>query len=443
MKLKSIVVFFALYITCTGISCSPTRKVAAKPNAAPAPVVETGNIPAPAAENKEDEFFINLFKTQPTQFGSILANRKEWNVQVIYTQINRTRNGIPQLKNYYFNRQQATYFYPASSIKFPIALMALEKLNELKIVGLNKYSSMITETAFSGQTPVYNDPNTADGKPSIAQYIKRILLVSDNDAYNRLYEFLGQEYINANLHKKGYPNTQLLHRLSIFLSEEENRHTNPVKFFDSSNRLIYSIPEKINRQVYAKRNDQLGRGYLSNGMLVNNAMDFSKKNRMELADLHQVLISLVFPETVKSSQKFNITNEDRQFVLKYMSQLPSESVFPSYDSSYYDAYVKFLLYGSEQGKLPKNIRIFNKVGDAYGQLIDVAYIVDFEKNIEFMVSASIYCNQDGILNDDHYDYDTIGFPFMKNLGKLLYEHELKRKKNIQPDLSPLIFHYDK
>ena len=443
MKLKSIVVFFALYITCTGISCSPTRKVAAKPNAAPAPVVETGNIPAPAAENKEDEFFINLFKTQPTQFGSILANRKEWNVQVIYTQINRTRNGIPQLKNYYFNRQQATYFYPASSIKFPIALMALEKLNELKIEGLNKYSSMITETAFSGQTPVYNDPNTADGKPSIAQYIKRILLVSDNDAYNRLYEFLGQEQINANLHKKGYPNTQLLHRLSIFLSEEENRHTNPVKFFDSSNRLIYSIPEKINRQVYAKRNDQLGRGYLSNGMLVNNPMDFSKKNRMELADLHQVLISLVFPETVKSSQKFNITNEDRQFVLKYMSQLPSESVFPSYDSSYYDAYVKFLLYGSEQGKLPKNIRIFNKVGDAYGQLIDVAYIVDFEKNIEFMVSASIYCNQDGILNDDHYDYDTIGFPFMKNLGKLLYEHELKRKKNIQPDLSPLIFHYDK
>ena len=67
--------------------------------------------------------------------------------------------------------------------------------------------------------------------------------------------------------------------------------------------------------------------------------------------------------------------------------------------------------------LPKNIRIFNKLGDAYGQMIDVAYVVDFEKRIEFFLSAIIYCNSDGILNDDKYDYKTIGFPFMKNLGK--------------------------
>ncbi|MFZ4771594.1 MAG: hypothetical protein ACOYLO_15530, partial [Ferruginibacter sp.] len=134
---------------------------------------------------------------------------------------------------------------------------------------------------------------------------------------------------------------------------------------------------------------------------------------------------------------------DRRFVLQYMSQLPSESVNPSYDSSYYDAYAKFILYGSEKGSLPKNIRIFNKVGDAYGQLVEVAYIVDFEKNIEFMVSAAIYCNKDEILNDDKYDYNTIGFPFLKNLGRIIYEYETKREKKFQPDLSPLIFTYDK
>lgn len=302
---------------------------------------------------------------------------------------------------------------------------------------------MITEAAFSGQTPVYNDPNTADGKPTIAQYIKRILLVSDNDAYNRLYEFLGQEYINAALHKKGYDNVQILHRLDIFLSEEENRHTNPVTFYDSSNRLIRSFPEQVNRQLYASRNDHLGSAYYSNKVLQNKPMDFSKKNRIELADLHQVLTSLIFPQAVKASQRFNITEEDRQFLLKYMSQFPGESVYPSYDSSYQDAYVKFILYGAEKGSLPKNIRIFNKVGDAYGQMIDVAYVADLKNNVEFFVSAAIYCNKDGILNDNQYDYDTIGFPFMKNLGKILYEHELTRKKNIIPDLSPLIFNYDK
>jgi hypothetical protein len=105
--------------------------------------------------------------------------------------------------------------------------------------------------------------------------------------------------------------------------------------------------------------------------------------------------------------------------------------------------VKFILYGGEKGTLPKNIRIFNKVGDAYGHLIDVAYVADFKNNIEFFVSAAIYCNKDGILNDNQYDYDSVGFPFLKNIGRVLYDLELSRKKNIQPDLSPLIFNYDK
>jgi hypothetical protein len=29
-----------------------------------------------------------------------------------------------------------------------------------------------------------------------------------------------------------------------------------------------------------------------------------------------------------------------------------------------------------------------------------------------MVTAVIYCNEDGIFNDDKYDYETVGFPFM-------------------------------
>ncbi len=57
--------------------------------------------------------------------------------------------------------------------------------------------------------------------------------------------------------------------------------------------------------------------------------------------------------------------------------------------------------------------VFNKPGWTYGFLIDAAYIADFKNNIEFMISACIYTNSDGILNDDKYDYDTIGYPFLK------------------------------
>ena len=90
---------------------------------------------------------------------------------------------------------------------------------------------------------------------------------------------------------------------------------------------------------------------------------------------------------------------------------------------------------------PNSTRIFNASGEAFGQLVDVAYIVDFDKKIEFFLSAVIYCNSDGIFNDDKYDYETIGFPFLKNLGKIIYEYELKRQRSNIPDLSLFQFDY--
>ncbi|MES2795626.1 MAG: hypothetical protein V4683_06665, partial [Bacteroidota bacterium] len=60
---------------------------------------------------------------------------------------------------------------------------------------------------------------------------------------------------------------------------------------------------------------------------------------------------------------------------------------------------------------------------------------------EFFVSAVIYCNEDQIFNDDKYDYDQIGFPFMKNLGQLLYDYESKRTKKYLPNLSKMRFEY--
>jgi beta-lactamase class A len=393
---------------------------------------------------KTDSFFVNILNKYPGYFESILKNRKAWNVQIIYTQINRDQNNKPSFTDYYFNVDSSKYFYPASTVKLPIALLALQKLNELNNTGITKNTSMITDAGFSGQLSTYNDPQTIDGRPNIESYIKRIFLVSDNDAFNRLYEFLGQKYINDQLHEKGYTDAQILHRLEISLSEDENRHTNPVNFLDSNDNVLYRQPLAFNREIYPERHDSLGQGYLSSGKLINTPMNFSKKNRICLEDLHHILRSVIFPENVAAKSKFNLTQDDYAFVQKYMSEFPSESAYPFYDSTAYpDAYVKFFLYGSGKEPLPKNIRIFNKVGDAYGQLIDVAYITDFDKNIEFFLSATIYCNSDGILNDDKYDYDTIGFPFMKNLGQVIYDYELKRKRQYQPNLSSFKIVYDK
>jgi beta-lactamase class A len=388
----------------------------------------------------------NILQQYPNYFEQLLLEKNTKNIQIIYTQIDRSANGSVNLKNHYYHVNSEKYFYPASTVKLPICILALQKLHELQQYGIDMNTTMLTKTAFSGQTAVYNDPTTTDGKPTIANYIKKILLVSDNDAFNRLYEFLGQQYINEQLHSKGYNSAEIIHRLQISLTEEENRHTNPIQFLGPNNNLLVELPAQVSNLQYAKRKDTLGKGYYQDGKLVNDPMDFSEKNRLCLEDLHNILSSIIFPKNYTAKQRFDISDDDRKFLLQYMSTLPTESNIPAYidDSvTYYPAYCKFLLWGAERNIASKNIRIFNKVGDAYGQVIDAAYIVDFEKKIEFIVSATIYCNEDGILNDDKYEYDTVGYPFMKNIGQAIYNYELKRERKYLPDLTEFMFTNDK
>ena len=397
-----------------------------------------------AQKPKTDLFLETLLKKYPQNFGSILQDRDSLRVQIIYTQIDRDAHNKPSFKNYYFNVNGNNYFYPASTVKMPVAALALQKLHELRIPGLDKNSTMITESGYNGQACVLNDPTAHDGRPTVSQYVKKIFLVSDNDAFNRLYEFLGQDYINERLAKMGYEDAEIVHRLQISLSPDENRHCNPINFFDANGKLLFRQPMQSSHQEFAQRNDFVGKAYFQNAALINHPMDFSQKNRISLQDLHNILMSLIFPNAVAKKQRFYLTGDDYTFLYQYMSQYPAETKYPSYDTlANRDAYCKFLYWGSDTGRLPKNIRIFNKVGDAYGFLTDVSYFVDFDKKIEFMLSASIYCNKDGILNDDKYDYDDVGFPFMKQLGRVIYEYESKREKQFLPDLFEFKMQYDK
>lgn len=93
--------------------------------------------------------------------------------------------------------------------------------------------------------------------------------------------------------------------------------------------------------------------------------------------------------------------------------------------------------------MPEGVRVFNKVGWAYGFLTDASYIVDFKNKVEYMLTATIYVNSDGILNDDKYEYETVGHPFLYQLGQTIYQYELTRKRPYQPNLSAFRIKYEK
>ena len=92
--------------------------------------------------------------------------------------------------------------------------------------------------------------------------------------------------------------------------------------------------------------------------------------------------------------------------------------------------------------MPANIRVFNKVGWAYGFLTDVAYIVDFEHQVEFMLAATVYTNEDGILNDNVYEYQSMGLPFLYRIGQTIYQYDLRRPREFKPNLENFRLHYE-
>ncbi len=394
---------------------------------------------------KEDENFLeNLMRQQPEKFDSILLNKDKLEVQIIYTQIDRDENNIPSFKSFYYNVDSTRYFYPASTIKLPIALLALEKLNHLQIPGLNKFTPMFSDSVYAGQLSAHKDSTSENGLPSVEHYVKKILVVSDNDAYNRLYEFMGQKAVNETLQQKGYY-MKVLHRLERPLIPDQNRHTETVRFVKNDS-IVYQQPMLVNADSILPYSVSLkGKAHFKNDSLVNGPFDFTYKNFYPLTTQQKVLRALLFPESVAASKRFDISEEDRHFVLKYMSQLPAETSYPAYksDTTYYDAYCKFFMFGESRKKIPSSIRIFNKVGDAYGYLLDNAYIIDTEHNVEFMLTAVINTNTDEIYNDGVYEYHTIGYPFMQNIGKAIYNYEVKRPRKNKSDLSAFKLTYDK
>jgi len=379
-------------------------------------------------KSKADNSLIyNVLKNSTDSLSRALAAQPEsWGIQIIYTTVKKKGKRSSQFKDHHFSVNPGSYFYPASTVKFPIAILALQRLRELSIPGLDRNSTLMTGRDRDLQTEVYNDPTTIDGRPTIAQYIKKILLVSDNDAYNRLYEWLGQDYINQSLHKLGYRNVEILHRLSLPLSTEENRYTNPVSFFDTAGQLLYQQAGVLAKHRPPTKNIKMGRGYISRGTLVNEPFDFSFKNRLPLSDLHHMVRQIMFPTSVPTHRRFNLQEEDLLFLRDFMSRLPSQSSSPSYDSAEVgDNYVKFLYYGSSAEKPDSLLRIYNKVGNAYGFLIDAACFEDLRTRHKFLLSAVIYCNSDQVFNDDRYDYETVGFPFLRTLGRAMYEKTIR------------------
>jgi len=329
-------------------------------------------------------------------------------------------------------RLGAEYFYPASSVKLFAAVAALERLGELREetgLPLDVDTPLLYHPLFDGETLAEADPsNLAGGRITVRHEIRKLFLVSDNEAFNRLYELTGQDRLAASLARAGLPAARIVHRLSEARSPEENRHFPRIDFVGDG--FVYTLPERISEplpELPPIPGLAVGTAFLTDLRRVDTAMDFRGKNRISLADLQRGLCQVVRPDVDRGGPGdpgggrpgFRLSDDDRALLLEAMSQLPRESANPVYDPAEFpDSYVKFLLPGLAAVIPPERLRIANKIGQAYGFTTENAWVVDAGTGRGFFLAATLYTNEDGVLNDDAYEYESVAVPFFTALGEV-------------------------
>ncbi len=345
-------------------------------------------------------------------FKPYLENPGKFEIQIIYTQIDRDSSNLPHFTQYNYQVDNKKFFNPASLVKWPLILLGMEKVNNLNpSLGITLYSKV-------GKEGDYLSP---DKTHRLANDIKEMILVSDDRAYNRMYDFLGQEYINKRLAEMGYDSLRVMLRFTS-CTREQNRTTPSIYFYDERDSLLYEQPATINPVQ------------LSNplGTVIKGGKDFSYFNNMSLQDINDLMFFVFFKEAAPLKKRFNLTAQDYELLYKYTAMYPYESEFPLFKSNHrkYPVHLKkYLYYGKNSAKpnLP-GLEIHNMVGQSHGTLSDVAYFVHPEAGVEFMLSAVIN-TCDGPINPANYHYLDRGQPFLEKLGKMIYQYELQRHKN--------------
>ena len=352
-----------------------------------------------------------IIKKREPQLKPIYKNKENHNLQILYTKVVRDSLGMPSFIQYDYQADNNVYFYPASTMKLPIVALTLQKINELRNTGINitveskilllSADQITTETTFK-------------------DLISKVFLVSDNSASNILINFLGYNYFNQQMREKGLNTIVLNHKF------------NPDPYVKTDWK-IYTLDRDLiskdeTQEIIEHNNlDNLlqGKFQILNGEEVATPFNFKIKNRASLRDLDGVMKRIIYPDLFQEQDRINLSDQDYNFLRYWMSRFTFEDIGIEYqkDSQYFDSYNKFFIYGDSTNTIDRKIRIYNKVGVAYGALTDISYIRDYQKKIEFFLSATIYVNQNQIVNDNIYEYDDVGIPFLAELARQVYKLE--------------------
>jgi hypothetical protein len=387
------------------------------------------------------QVLLKVFDSISKIYPDLTKNPDKYRFKVMLTGINRTNNQV-QLETVGFRTDVNEYLYPASTVKLPSLLVALEESNRLK--AKNPLISSSSSLSFIKKKGCLTSSNSFKinkiSHPITLDLLgKQVLLVSDNNAYNYIFEFCGQQLLNQRITSLGFDHARFTRKFVLNCSLEENRISDSIIFLDANNKSVHARSMITNTDsIFVDTTATLGQKYIGpDKNIVDKPFDFSKQNNLNVLDLHKVVTGLFFPNST-FSHKFDITEDQRKFLIRNMGAYPYESDLNYSKTDYFPAYKKYIYYG----RTPRvdisedtlnRIRSFNTVGLSFGCVIDAAYLVDYETGKECILTMAVYANKDELINDAKYDYESLAFPLFKDFGQVVM-HYLNENKIAVPHL---------
>jgi hypothetical protein len=352
----------------------------------------------------------------------VLARAAHHRVQVVLGLVEPGPDGRPRLVQHGY-RAGEEYLYPASTVKLLAAVAALEWLAELRASTgqpLDVDTPLLFHPLFAGEQREERDESNLDGgRITVRHEIRKLFLVSDNEAFNRLYELVGPARLARTVERAGLAGVRVVHRLSEPRSAAENLRLPRIDLVGDG--WVHMLPERSDPPPPPPgplRGLRLGRAHFAGDELVPGPMDFAGKNRAPLATLQRALCMALRPDVDCGGPGFALGEEERALLRAAMVELPAESANPRYDPAAHPAEsVEFLLPGLRRVVPDAALRVYGKSGQAYGFTLDNAWVVDERTGRGFFLAAALYTNEDGVLNDDAYDYEQVALPFLADLAE--------------------------
>lgn len=315
---------------------------------------------------------------------------------------------------YYHGYRPRSWFAAASFVKLPLAALLLELLER---EGL---AERVDDLRLRIPLPPNRGalPEGIERGIAMATLLRAMLSISDNASYNALYELLGSDRIHERLAAIGYPTL----RMAVRMGGASGRKLR-AELLDAKGKRVYASPAQAREapQRFAYGQAIMGRAWMENGRVIPGPHDFSASNFIGLADL-QRLISELGSGAQTGAPRFALGSNSRHWLRAVLSSPPRLQNGMHYpEARYPDSYARHFHAGPGPTRQPSELLVASKNARSYGWIGDSAWIEDQRSGCAYALSAVLYVDRDGVLNDGVYAYDEIGIPALRELAAAVLE----------------------